>query len=66
MTQRRVENTRVHFWTFWPVSVNITDSVSFETELTLNSALILMVMNILGMETECGDELETQTLPQIV
>ena len=23
MTQRRVENTRVHFWTFSPVSVNI-------------------------------------------
>ena len=22
MTQRRVENTRVHFWTFLPVSVN--------------------------------------------
>ena len=22
MTQRRVENTRVHFWTFSPVSVN--------------------------------------------
>ena len=24
MTQRRVENTRVHFWTFSPVSVNKT------------------------------------------
>ena len=24
MTQRRVENTRVHFWTFSPVSVNGT------------------------------------------
>ena len=24
MTQRRVENTRVHFWTFPPVSVNST------------------------------------------
>ena len=23
MTQRRVENTRVHFWTFSPVSVNL-------------------------------------------
>ena len=22
MTQRRVENTRVHFWTFLPVSIN--------------------------------------------
>ena len=25
MTQRRVENTRVHFWTFSPVSVNSLD-----------------------------------------
>ena len=24
MTQRRVENTRVHFWTFSPVSVNLS------------------------------------------
>ena len=24
MTQRRVENTRVHFWTFLPVSVKLT------------------------------------------
>ena len=24
LTQRRVENTRVHFWTFSPVSVNIS------------------------------------------
>ena len=23
MTQRRVENTRVHFWTFSPVAVNL-------------------------------------------
>ena len=23
MTQRRVENTRVHFWTYLPVSVKI-------------------------------------------
>ena len=25
MTQRRVENTRVHFWTFSPVSVDLPD-----------------------------------------
>ena len=24
MTQRRVENTRVHFWTFPPVSVKVS------------------------------------------
>ena len=28
MTQRRVENTRVHFWTFSPVSVNIWLEIS--------------------------------------
>ena len=29
MTQRRVENTRVHFWTFLPVSVNFIISKFF-------------------------------------
>ena len=28
MTQRRVENTRVQFWTFSPVSVKLTDKES--------------------------------------
>ena len=33
MTQRRVENTRVHFWTFSPVSVNSRQMTTYYTSL---------------------------------
>ena len=38
MTQRRVENTRVHFWTFSPVSVN--KAINFQTEQEVDQGKI--------------------------
>ena len=37
MTQHRVKNTRVHFWTFSPVSVKIQNMTSFPENLQDNS-----------------------------
>ena len=42
MNQRRVENTRVHFWTFSPVSVKRKNN------RTSTIILIIAMMNILG------------------
>ena len=38
MTQRRVENTRVHFWTFSPVSVN--SLLTLPTELNEHNVIV--------------------------
>ena len=39
MTQRRVENTRVHFWTFPPVSVNF-EKLSMKLLITLSHPVL--------------------------
>ena len=39
MTQRRVENTRVHFWTFSPVSVNIESSSIFPYQFVFSGVV---------------------------
>ena len=51
MTQRRVENTRVHFWTFSPVSVKNQNKFS-TTMLTENfKPLLFKVMKLEGITT---------------
>ena len=51
MTQRRVENTRVHFWTFPPVTVKEND-VHKKTDLnfTVNKILLFNHFSSLRMK----------------
>ena len=40
MSQRRVENTRVHFWTFSPVSVKVSVVVE-KFSMKLNNSIVI-------------------------
>ena len=64
MTQRRVENTRVHFWTFSPVSVKSKKMIEYfelleseKSEIPLNLSKQIIRTQTIDMDTD--DELET-------
>ena len=51
MTQRRVENTRVHFWTFSPVSVN-------ELKIFRALGLSTLAFELIGENIDFQSEIE--------
>ena len=49
MTQCRVENTRVHFWTFSPVSVKLSNKIHFSDPIVYYGRLVDYI--------PCGEEI---------